>query len=80
MSVTTSRAAQLAKNRTRASARVETDAQLTLRLQRGAFDYLCRYTNPANGLVADTSRPGSPCSIAVVGFALSCQAIAAARG
>jgi hypothetical protein len=54
--------------------------QLTDRLQRGAFDYVCRYTNPANGLVADTSRPGSPCSIAVVGFALSCHVVAAARG
>ena len=40
----------------------------------------CRYTNPGNGLVADTSRPGSPCSIAVVGFALSCCVIACERG
>ncbi len=60
--------------------RRETDAQLVRRLQRGAFDYFCRYTNPKNGLVADTSRPESPCSIAVVGFALSCQVVAAARG
>jgi hypothetical protein len=53
---------------------------LTHRLQRGAFEYVSRYTNATNGLVADTSRPGSPCSIAVVGFALSCQVVAAARG
>jgi hypothetical protein len=33
-----------------------------------------------NGLVADTSRLGSPCSIAVVGFALSCYPVAVARG
>ena len=32
------------------------------------------------GLVADTSRQGSPCSIAVVGFALSCYPIAVRNG
>ena len=36
--------------------------------------------NPANGLVADTSRPDSPVSIAVVGFALSAYPIAVERG
>lgn len=55
------------------------DAALVDRLQRGAFDYILRYSNPANGLVADTSRAGSPCSIAVVGFALSCFPIAVER-
>ena len=50
------------------------------RLQRGAFSYLTEYTNVQNGLVADTSRDGSPCSIAVVGFALSCYPIAVERG
>jgi hypothetical protein len=59
---------------------VQTDAALVNRLQRGAFDYLWRYGNPENGLVADTSRPGSPCSIAVVGFALSSYLVAAERG
>src|SRR5262252_4207537 len=56
------------------------DAALVDRLQRGAFAYILRYSNPANGLVADTSRAGSPCSIAVVGFALSCYPIAVERG
>src|ERR1700722_1447217 len=59
---------------------VHNDDALVERLQRGAFDYLWRYGNPDNGLVADTSRPGSPCSIAVVGFALSSYIIAAERG
>ena len=36
--------------------------------------------NPANGLVADTTREGSPSSIAVVGFALSCYPIGVERG
>jgi len=56
------------------------DEALLDRLQRGAFGYLTEYTNPENGLVADTSRPGSPCSIAVVGFTLSCYPIAVERG
>ena len=59
---------------------MHSDAALVNRLQRGAFDYLWRYGNPDNGLVADTSRPGSPCSIAVVGFALTAYIIAAERG
>jgi hypothetical protein len=56
-----------------------TDVDLLDRLQRGAFDYFGENTNPLNGLVADTSRPGSPCSIAVVGFALSCYPVAVER-
>jgi hypothetical protein len=59
---------------------VESDEELVERLQRGAFEYISRYTNPTNGLVADTSRAGSPCSIGVVGFALSCYIVAAERG
>lgn len=55
------------------------DAVLVDRLQRAAFSYFTDYANPDNGLVADTSRPGSPCSIAVVGFALSCYPIAVER-
>ncbi len=59
---------------------VESDEALIERLQRGAFGYISRYTNPTNGLVADTSRAGSPCSVAVVGFALSCYIVAVERG
>jgi hypothetical protein len=58
----------------------ESDEALLDRLQRGAFGYFVEFGNSANGLVADTSRPGSPCSIAVVGFALSCYPIAVERG
>jgi hypothetical protein len=56
------------------------DDSLLDRLQRGALTYLAQYSNPDNGLVADTSRRGSPSSIAVVGFALSCYPIAVERG
>ena len=49
-------------------------------LQRSAFNYFLANGNPANGLVADTSRPGSHSSIAVVGFALSAYLIGVERG
>ncbi len=50
------------------------------RFQRAAFGYFLEQYNPENGLVADTSRAGSPCSIAVVGFALSCYPVGVERG
>ncbi|MXN52799.1 hypothetical protein GR158_16930 [Shinella sp. AETb1-6] len=56
------------------------DDLLVKRLQRAAFSYLVDYTDANTGLVADTSRPGSPSSIAVVGFALSCYPVAAQNG
>jgi hypothetical protein len=49
-------------------------------LQRAAFGYFLQAVNPANGLVADTSRANSPCSIATVGFALSAYLVAVERG
>ena len=55
------------------------DAMLD-RLQRGAFGYFVDTMNPRNGLVPDTSRPDSPVSIAVVGFALSSYPAAVERG
>jgi len=56
------------------------DTALIARLQRAAFSYMIDYANADSGLVADTSRQGSPCSIAVVGFALSCYPIAVQNG
>ncbi|MBD8898322.1 glucoamylase family protein [Rhodanobacter sp. DHG33] len=56
------------------------DEALLDHLQRAACDYFVQAGNPRNGLVADTSREGSPSSIAVTGFALSCYPIAVERG
>ena len=56
------------------------DEALLDRCQATAFDYFLENVNDANGLVADTSRHGSPASIAVVGFALSCYPIGVERG
>ncbi len=60
--------------------RLLSDEALVLRLQGAAFSYLIDYADEATGLVADTSRPGSPCSIAVVGFALSAYPVAVRNG
>ena len=49
-------------------------------IERAAVDYFLQTANPVNGLVPDTSRAGSPCSIAVVGFALSVYPSAVERG
>ncbi len=49
-------------------------------LQRAAFSYFRENLNPRNGLVADTSRPDSPVSIAVVGLALSAYPLAVRHG
>jgi hypothetical protein len=58
----------------------ETDEMLLDRLQKAAFGYFLEEVDPVTGLVADTSRAGSPASIAVVGFALSCYPIGVERG
>ena len=49
-------------------------------LQHHAFGYFAEHTNEANGLVADTSRPGSAASIAAIGFALACYPVGVERG
>jgi hypothetical protein len=49
-------------------------------LQRKTFDYFLYEANPANGLVADRSRKGSPASIAAVGLALTAYPVGVARG
>lgn len=57
-----------------------TDEDLLDGLERAAFGYFLQRVNPANGLVADTSRKDSPASIAVVGFALSAYPVGVERG
>ena len=56
------------------------DDELLDRHQRAAFGYFLENCDPESGLVADTSRTGSPASIAVVGFALSCYPVGVERG
>jgi len=49
-------------------------------LQSKAFRYFDLHVDPDTGLVLDSSQPDSPCSIAAVGFALSCYPVAVERG
>jgi hypothetical protein len=49
-------------------------------LQRLTFDYFLKETNPQNGLVPDSTRQGSPCSIAATGFALASYPVGVERG
>jgi hypothetical protein len=49
-------------------------------LQHTAFDYFWNEANPSNGLIKDRSTPGSPCSIAALGFGLSAICIGIDHG
>src|SRR5262245_35647692 len=63
-----------------AAARAQTTDAILDSLQYGAFRYFWDEANPANGMVRDRSQPGSPCSIAAVGFGLSAICIGADHG
>jgi hypothetical protein len=54
--------------------------EMVEQIERNAFDYFVKQANPRNGLVADTTRPGSPASIAVAGFALTAYTVGVERG
>lgn len=56
------------------------DEALLERLQRDAFDYFLKNYNPDNGLVTDATHKDAPCSIAVIGFALSAYPVGVERG
>ena len=50
------------------------------RLQQDAVGYFLRAANLDNGLIADSSREGSPCSIAATGLGLAAYVVGAERG
>lgn len=50
------------------------------KLQRDTFGYFVAEANPNNGLVRDTTRPGSHSSIAAVGLGLAAYTVGAERG
>src|SRR5690348_4894932 len=58
----------------------DTDEAVLDDLQRKAFRFFDYHVNPDSGLVLDSTQPGSPSSIAAVGFALSCYPVAVERG
>lgn len=58
----------------------DSDGVMLSQLQRAAFDYFVKNTNEASGLIADTTRNNSPCSIAVLGFTLSAFPVGVEHG
>jgi hypothetical protein len=60
---------------------VNADSQQLLDdLQRAAFGYFLNTVNPENGLIADRTAPGAPCSIAALGMALTAYPVGVERG
>ena len=65
----------------RESASISADLRDELALlQRQTFGFFVHEANPANGLIRDNTRYGSPSSIAAVGLALACYPVAVRRG
>jgi len=58
----------------------DTDSHMLDAIQREAFNYFIHETNLTNGLVADTTRDGTPASIAAVGLGLTAYPVAVERG
>jgi hypothetical protein len=58
----------------------QADDELVQALQTMAFSFFTCKTNLQNGLVHDSTEPGTPCSISAVGFGLSCLPVAIERG
>lgn len=56
------------------------DERSLLKLQEDTFGYYVRETNPTNGMVPDSTRKGSPASIAAIGLGLAAYAVAVERG
>ncbi len=65
---------------TPSSATAQTTEELLEDIQHKAFLYFWNEANPTNGLIRDRSQPGSPASIAAVGFGLSAICIAIDHG
>jgi hypothetical protein len=58
----------------------ESDAQMLKVLQADTFNYFINETNLQTGLIADSTQPGSPSSIAAVGLGLSSYVAAVEQG
>ena len=49
-------------------------------IQKSTFGYFLEETNPANGMVPDSTKESSAASIAAIGFALTAYPIGVERG
>ncbi len=50
------------------------------RIQKSTFQYFLKESNPANGMIRDSTKNGSAASIAAIGFALTAYPIGVERG
>jgi hypothetical protein len=73
-------AAVLILSDTLAHADISSDEQFLNKLEYDSILYFVRESNPTNGLIKDSSRPGSPASVAAAGFGLTAICIGAERG
>ena len=62
------------------SAEAKSDDALLDEVQRETFQYFLHEANARNGLVADCTRPGWPCSIAATGLGLASYPVGVERG
>ena len=58
----------------------EEDRGFLEKIERDSIQYFLRYSDPGTGLTQDSSRPGSPASVAATGFSLASLAIGQSRG
>lgn len=56
------------------------DRALLNKIEKDTFQYFSRFSDKVTGLTRDSSRPGSPSSVAATGFALAAHAIGGSRG
>lgn len=56
------------------------ERELLEKIEKDTFQYFLRLSYKATGLTRDSSRPGSPASIAATGFSLAALAIAGSHG
>ena len=56
------------------------DLELLKKIQKDSFQYFLVYSDPETGLTLDSSRSGSPASIAATGFALAAISVASTNG
>jgi hypothetical protein len=56
------------------------DLELLTKIERDTLQYFIHFSDKVTGLTKDSSRAGSPSSVATTGFALAAYAIGASRG
>lgn len=56
------------------------DEEFLNKIQHDSFLYFMKEYNPQTGLIKDSSRPGSPCSLAAIGFGITALCIGESKG